>query len=228
MDTYAPIITTVDVVLFSLQTGILSVGLLRRGGDPYKNQLALPGGYIHAEEDANDVAAALRVLKAKTGMCPPYLEQLQTFAGGARDPRGWSVSIAYFALVNPDTLQVNPAVDFVWQSVDQLGQLPFDHNRIISAGIERLRNKSSYSSMPCYLLGNSFTLSELQNLYQQLLGDSWNPSAFRRKLGITAKGIGEHSFLEEDAGGQRLGNHRPAKLYRLKDAERLSFFDRTL
>jgi 8-oxo-dGTP diphosphatase len=89
--------------------GALHVLLQKRAADPFAGALALPGGYVHAQEDQDAAAAAARVLREKTGIVSPYLEQLATFAGPERDPRGWSVSIAHVALVAEDALRAVPA-----------------------------------------------------------------------------------------------------------------------
>jgi 8-oxo-dGTP diphosphatase len=214
------IIITVDVVLFTLGDDGLQVVLPRREKEPYHGQPALPGGYIHAEEDMDSPAAARRVLKDKTGLISPYLEQLYTFSGGARDPRGWSVSIAYYALVSADVLTPEGPAKFTLFLVDDLPQLPFDHNLIIGFAADRLRNKSTYSALPCYLLPKTFTLTELQRTYEKVLGHKLDKSAFRRK-------ISELDFLEP-VDEVRTGVHRPARLFRIRPTKTLVLFDRTI
>lgn len=214
------IIITVDVVLFTLTAERLQVMLLRRSHDPYKDQLALPGGYIHADTDLDSRAGARRVLKEKTELVSPYLEQLYTFSGGARDPRGWSVSIAYYALVDSALLTGQEQAAFTLLPVDDLPQLPFDHNRIIAFAVDRLRNKSAYSALPCYLLPPYFTLTELQKTYEKVIGHKLDKSAFRRKLN-------ELDFLEPVAE-VRTGVHRPARLYRIRPTRNLVLFDRMI
>ncbi|WP_132259637.1 NUDIX hydrolase [Paucimonas lemoignei] len=203
------IICTVDVVLLTLKEDQLMVALLKRNREPYKNVLALPGGYIHAEDmDARD--AALRVLKDKTGIDTPYLEQLATFSGPARDPRGWSVSIAYYALVSIDVIEKSGHPDVALKSVDQPLNLPFDHKTIVDTAVARLRSKSQYSSLPCYLAGENFTLPQLQRVYEVLMGESLNKVSFRRKMT-------EMDMLEPVEGAfTSTGAHRPAQLYQLK------------
>jgi 8-oxo-dGTP diphosphatase len=214
------IILTVDVVLFTLKADALHVVLVRRAREPYGGQPALPGGYIHAGEDADSLAAAKRVLQVKTGLTSPYLEQLYTFANAGRDPRGWSASISYYALVNVEILHLQNSDHFLFHPVDDLPQLPFDHNRIVDVAAARLRNKSTYSALPCHLLPELFTLTELQRTYEKVLGHRLDKSAFRRK-------INELDFLETTKE-IRKGVHRPAKLYRIRPARNLVLFDRTI
>src|ERR1044071_8432129 len=92
-------LVTIDLVILSLRDGQLQVLLMRRGAEPFARCWALPGGYIHPAEDADLDAAARRILYAKTGVRTPYMEQLRAFGDGQRDPRGWTATFAYFALV---------------------------------------------------------------------------------------------------------------------------------
>lgn len=218
------IICTVDVVLLTLHDNRLHVALLKRDHAPFAGVLALPGGYIHAQQDADTRDAAMRTLRDKTGIASPYLEQLATFSGPGRDPRGWSISVAYYALV-PNTLidqASHPKV--LMTAIDQLKGLPFDHQQIIEAALLRVRNKSSYSSLPVHLCGDTFTLPQLQGVYEAILGEAINKVSFRRK-------IDELDMLEAVAGQLETGKaHRPAQLYRLKKRfrQQLALSDRGL
>lgn len=204
------VICTVDVVLLTLGDAGLSVALLKREREPYQGVAALPGGYIHADEDVNGYAAAVRVLKAKTGIDAPYLEELAAFSGAARDPRGWSVSLAYFALVPFDVIASAGHPDVKLAGVDRLHTLPFDHSAIVETAVERLRSKSQYSSLPCFLVGELFTLPQLQRVYEALMGEPLNKVSFRRKMA-------EMDVLEPVQGQtDGPGPSRPAQLYRLK------------
>lgn len=204
------VICTVDVVLLTIKDEGLMVALLKREHGPCEGQLALPGGYIHPETDASAFDAAMRVIRSKAGLEPPYLEQLSTFAGPERDPRGWSVSIAHYALV-PFTLIAEAGAQLVLAHVDRLQALPFDHAMIVTTAVERLRNKSQYSSLPCFLAGPAFTLPQLQRIYELLMGETLNKVSFRRK-------ITEMDMLEAiDGEFDSAGAHRPAQMYRLKD-----------
>jgi 8-oxo-dGTP diphosphatase len=218
------IICTVDVVLLTLKDGALHVALLKRDRDPFSGALALPGGYVRPGEDMDTQDAAIRMLREKTGIVSPYLEQLGTFSGRGRDPRGWSISVSYYALVAADVVNQagNPHVDLVL--ADKIRGLPFDHQQIIQAALDRVRNKSSYSSLPVYLCGDAFTLPQLQGVYESLLGESVNKVSFRRKME-------ELAILEPIEGALETGKaNRPAQLYRLKQQYRdhLSLTNRAL
>jgi 8-oxo-dGTP diphosphatase len=214
-------ITTVDVVLLTLHAGQLSVALTARPSEPFKGRLALPGGYVHLDRDRDALQAARRVLQEKTGIAAPYLEQLYTFAGISRDPRGWSVSISYYALVPLCALESAAVGAMQFVAVDEVGQLPFDHSQIIATAVRRVRDKSAYSSLPCYLLPNRFTLPELQATYEQVMGEKLDKSSFRRKL----SGL---DFLEPVRGAVRSGAHRPAQMYRVRRTRSLVVFDKTM
>lgn len=219
MSEYTPPIATVDAALFTLIDGRLCVVLVRREAEPYKGQLALPGGYVHVDEDEDTEGTARRVLLSKTGIVAPYLEQLFTFSGKVRDPRGWSVSIAYYALVPEGRLhEAKAAVEVL--PVDRLPALPFDHSRIVAKALQRLRGKASYSSLPAFLLSETFTLAELHEVYERVMGTKLDKQSFRRK-------IEDQSIIEPVVGAMRTGPHRPAQLYRLAAAA-LTEFDRTI
>jgi 8-oxo-dGTP diphosphatase len=137
----------------------------------------------------------MRVLRDKTGIVSPYLEQLATFSGRGRDPRGWSISVAYYALVPPAVIERAGHPEVLLMPIDRIQGLPFDHRQIVEAAVERMRNKSSYSSLPVYLCGESFTLPQLQSVYEALLGELLNKVSFRlkkrfrNKLSLTDRGL---------------------------------------
>lgn len=206
------IVCTVDVVLLTLLDARLQVALLTRYRAPHAGRLALPGGFIHPDEDRDTGAAAERMLREKTGLTSPYLEQLATFGGPARDPRGWSISVAYFALV-PATLLAQGHADLRWHPVDALPPLPFDHADIVAQAVARVRTKSQYSSLPVHLCGERFTLPQLQAVYEAVLGERLNKVSFRRR-------VEELDMLEPLPGEVAGGAHRPAQLWRLKATPR--------
>ena len=206
------ILCTVDVVLLTLQQSRLHVALLRRKHPPFAGALALPGGFVHAQTDVDAQASASRVLRDKVRLqTPAYLEQLATFSGPVRDPRGWSVAVVYCALVPPDVLA--PALNHVeLVAVDALPPLPFDHGQIIGTAVQRVRSKSQYSSLPVHLCAAPFTLPQLQAAYEAVMGEAINKVSFRRK-------VDELAMLEAVPGALQTGGaHRPAQLYRVRAA----------
>jgi 8-oxo-dGTP diphosphatase len=219
-----PIICSVDVVLLTIADGALKVALLERTHEPFAGTLALPGGFIHPNDDQDTQASAARMLRDKTGIVSPYLEQLGTFSGRARDPRGWSLAVAYYALVPPAVIAAAAHSTIVLEPANEAQGLPFDHSQIVAAALGRVQSKSSYSSLPVYLCGETFTLPELQAVYEVVLGEPINKVSFRRKMD-------ELSLLEPIEGAlQSGGAHRPAQLYRLrpKFRKKLALTDRAL
>lgn len=216
MDYPLPLVT-VDAVLLTLREGMLQVALHQRARDPFSGRLALPGGVVHLDEDASVEATVARVLREKTGFQPRYLEQLQVFSGPDRDPRQWSLSVAYVALVPVEDLAAAGEGVFHFYDVDHLPALAFDHRDIVAAAVARVRNKSSYSTLPCCLLPERFTLAQLQATYEAVLQTRLDKSSFRRKL--------DAWDVVQATDAYQTGDHRPARLYTLKD---FALFGKTL
>lgn len=218
--------TTVDVIIFSLLDDALQVLLVQRPADaaePFPGLWALPGGFVDVAQDADLLACARRKLLEKTGVASPYLEQLGSWGGAGRDPRGWSATHAYFALLPAGQIQLARganAADVRWFKVDgRLPRLAFDHDEILRAAVERLRSKVEYTSLPAFLLPEPFTLPQLQRSYERVLGRPVDKSGFRTRM-LAA------DFLEE-VGIVDSGSKRPPMGYRLKDRHAPVFFPRT-
>ncbi|WP_367390020.1 NUDIX domain-containing protein [Lewinella sp. LCG006] len=199
---------TVDCVIFGLdESQQLKVLLIRRKGEPYANKWALPGGFVQIEESLEN--AARRELKEETGVENIFMEQLYTFGSLGRDPRGRVISVAYFALVNlaEHTLRADTdAEDAAWYSINDLPELAFDHAVILQTALDRLRSKLRYQPIGFELLPEHFTLSQLQQLYETVLGvPSLNKRNFRTR--IMKMGV-----LRE-VGRQTNVAHRPAMLF---------------
>jgi 8-oxo-dGTP diphosphatase len=203
------IICTVDVPLFTLIDGRLHVVLLRRDHEPFASLFALPGAYIQTT-DRDAMAAAARMLLEKTGIVIPYLEELRSFTGPTRDPRGWSISVAHYALVSADMLFGVQKDGLELRDVDDERALPFDHSDIVHTALARLRTKSAYSPLPCYLAGETFTMPELRSIYEQVIGESIDKITFVRKMK-------DMDVLEIVEGAKRTGAaNRPGQLFRIK------------
>ncbi|HQS95585.1 NUDIX hydrolase [Novosphingobium sp. 17-62-19] len=213
-------ILTVDIVPLTLRDGQLCVLRTLREAEPFAGCPALIGGFVHTDEDAHLGAAARRVLHAKAGLADLYVEQLSTFSGPDRDPRGWSASVVYFSLSPIECLQ--PALDHGLHltPVDAATGMPFDHDRILAAALERLRGKGAYSDLPARLLPSVFTLADLHEVYEIALGERLNADAFRRKAM-------ERNFLEDTGEKRRMaGANKPSVLYRLRSGH--AVFDRRI
>lgn len=217
MKTHVPPILTVDVVLLELRDEKLWVGLLKRAEDPFAGAFALPGGFVHTDTDLNTAATAMRVIQDKAGIDDAFCEQLGTFSGPDRDPRGWSATVVYYALVRGERPEVS---DLTWAEVSETGPLAFDHQLLVQAALDRLRGKGSWSNLPAFLLPAKFTFSELRRAYEITLNTRINDSAFRRK-------IDEVDLMEPVEGQKSKSTARPAQLYQLK-SEALSAFNRRI
>lgn len=221
-------LTGVDLVIFTIRDERLQVLLAQRAdrpGEPYPHAWALPGGFIDVDRDESLEACARRKLAEKTGVASPYLEQLGSWGNNTRDPRGWSATHVYFALMPGDGIEPKAGghtADARWHPVRDHGvkeRLAFDHAEILATAIERLRSKVEYTSLPAFLLPEEFTLSELQHVYELVLDRPLNKSAFRTRV--------RDADLIVEVPRQRSGPNRPAQLYRLKDRRHPVFFPRT-
>jgi len=205
---------TVDCVIFGMDSSSdLKVLLIQRGHAPYKDHWALPGGFVDMEEDLEN--AALRELAEETGVKDVFIEQLYTFGAPGRDPRGRVVSVAYFALVNLDEHPVQASSDarnVNWFSQEKMPALAFDHQLIYETALNRLRAKVRYQPVGFELLPEQFTLSQLQKLYETILGvKELNKRNFRTRI--------QKMGVLNEVGIQTGVAHRPAKLYSFDKAK---------
>jgi 8-oxo-dGTP diphosphatase len=203
---------TVDVVVFTILDEQLKVLLIQRKGWPFEGMWAIPGGFVQMDESLE--TAAYRELAEETGVTSQdvYLEQLYTFGQPNRDPRTRVITVAYFALVGPDKLSPKAASDAAevgWFSVYDPPELAFDHADILRYALTRLRYKLEYSAVGFQLLPETFTLRELQDAYETVLGAKLDKGNFRSKLRKTD--------VVEPVDSYRETGGRPAQLYRFKE-----------
>jgi 8-oxo-dGTP diphosphatase len=198
---------TVDCVVFGFDEAALKVLLIERALEPFKGRWALPGGFVRVEEPLDD--AARRELSEETGLNRVFLEQLYTFGAVNRDPRERIVSIAYYALVKLSDHRVKAATDArdaQWFPAFKPPKLAFDHRQILDVALRRLQAKVRYEPLGFELLPPRFTLSQLQHLYEVILGAGLDKRNFRKKV----LSIGILIPLKEQS---HTGRHRPAQLY---------------
>jgi 8-oxo-dGTP diphosphatase len=199
---------TVDCVVFGFDGGELQVLLIRRGLEPFKGKWALPGGFVRVEETLDE--AARRELEEETSLKNVFLEQLYSFGAVKRDPRERVVSVAYYALVKSTdhvTAASTDAADAQWFVVSKLPSLAFDHADILDTALTRLRGKLTYQPIGFELLPEKFTLTQLQRLYESVLGTELDKRNFRKKV------LG-YELLIPLKETHREGAHRPAQLFR--------------
>lgn len=218
----------VDIAIFSIIDDTLKVLLIKRGLPPFENHYALPGGAVQIDKDNSLEAAAMRELREETGVEQPYLEQLYTYGGPDRDPRAWTLSVAYFALVAAEHLQLRAGTDAQaahWQAI--LGErveldLAFDHARILQDAVDRLRAKMSYTDIAVHLLPEEFTLGEFQKAYEIIMQEKLNKGSFRKR-------VDKAGLVEAIPGKMRHASNRPAQLYRfVGDTRQRTFFPRSI
>jgi 8-oxo-dGTP diphosphatase len=209
-------LVSVDVALFTLSGAArggrrgLQALLARRDHAPFDDCWALPGHLIDADEGLEE--AAQRVIGHLASAAGIYLEQLYTFGEPDRDPRGRVITVAYYALVRPDQVRLpaprltaEPA-GVAWFPADALPPLAFDHRHIVDYARWRLRNKIEYTDIAFQVLPDRFSLTQLRQVYEAVLGETLDKRNFNRKV------LGSGLLVETGAwqGGQA---HRPARLY---------------
>lgn len=202
------LLITIDCAIFGVHDNKLQLLLIRREKAPYAGKWCLPGGIIRNDETAEECAA--RILHEKTGISKMFLEQLYTFSDVKRDPRGRAVSIAYFALVKPEQFAIiagRDTAEIAWRNIDEVPALGFDHNKIADVALARVQAKVRYQPIGFELLSSAFTLTQLQNLYETILGYSIDKRNFRKKiLGMV--------LLESTGKKETNVKRRAAELYR--------------
>lgn len=205
----------VDLVILTLRESRLHVLLVERGIEPFKGALALPGGFLqHAEEGLT--AAAHRELSEEADMDVETLrlEHLGVYGEPGRDPRGRVVSVAYLAIAPrlPEPTAGTDAVGARWHRADQVLsgdlKLAFDHQQIVADGVERARVKLEHSAIATAFCGPTFTISELQEVYEAVWGISLDPRNFYRKVQKT------DGFIVAAGSERRTTTGRPARLFK--------------
>lgn len=219
--TYATFPVAVDLVVLTVREANLEVLVVRRGVSPHRGRLALPGGFVHPDEDL--ARAAGRELREETGVTDvdPHIEQLATYGRPGRDPRGRVISVAYLALVPdlPEPEAGSDAAEASWRPVadllDRPRQLAFDHHTILADGVERARAKLEYSPVGTAFCDETFTVNELRQVYEAVWGCQLDPRNFHRKITSTT------GFLEPTGQRTTRQGGRPAALYRAGTARLL-------
>ncbi|MEK7990675.1 MAG: NUDIX domain-containing protein [Thiotrichaceae bacterium] len=227
MENNKPIVM-VDIAIFTVFEDKLKILLIKRGSEPFKDSWALPGGSLNTVTDNSLEEAAMRELVEETGVENQYLEQLCTYGGPDRDPRDWTLSITYFALVAANEVTLRAGTDTTeakWHTLtqDQVEvSLAFDHERIVCEAISRLRAKLDYTDIAVHLLAKEFTLSELQRVYEIIMQEKLNKSSFRMR-------VARADIVAPIKDKMRTGSNRPAQLYQFvkHEGDRM-FFPRSI
>src|SRR5690606_21440981 len=181
----AEVLAGVDIVALRLGEEGLQLLLIRRAQAPFAGDWALPGVLVNGRSaDASLDAAAARALHDRARIAPAHLEQVATVGNASRDPRGWSLSTFYLALLAPDVPAQGEDMRFVPLAEVLEGQLvlPFDHAGLVALAAERLAGKAVYTSLPLYLLAPRFTVTEALAAFQACLGQAVQHTTLRGRL----------------------------------------------
>ncbi len=199
---------SVDCVVFGFRNNRLEVLLIKRKRNPIKERWALPGGFILADETLDD--AAIRILEETSNVKNIYLEQVHTFGAVNRFPARRVVTVAYFALIDPEKHSLKPGIDTTdaqWFNVTETKGMPFDHDDILNKALIQLRQSVRFKPIGFELLPIKFTLTHLQTLYESIIGMHLDKRNFRKKILKTGLLIPLEEF-------QKGVSHRAAQLYK--------------
>ena len=175
-----PAVTT-DCVIFGFDGSDLKVLLIERGIEPFKGKWALPGGFLKMDETAHE--GALRELEEETGMKNAYIRQFNTFTEPGRDPRERVITIAHYALVRLQEVKGgDDAAQARWFTMDEIPPLAFDHDRILRMAQIMLRERIHFEPVGFELLPETFTMKQLQNLYEAILDVHFDRRNFAKKM----------------------------------------------
>jgi 8-oxo-dGTP diphosphatase len=202
---------SVDCVIFGFDENVLKVLLIKSDLDTFRNKWTLLGDLVRPDEDLDE--ASYRVLNERTGLDTIYLEQVHTFGAVKRHPAGRVVTVAYYSLVNVNHTQLRlQDNELHWHSIPEVSNMAFDHQKILDTCYHRLQKKIQEEPIIFNLLENKFSLRELQNVYEAILGVKLDRRNFRKKLFTTGllTDVGE---MEKDVP------HRPGKLYTFNHAQ---------
>lgn len=209
------VLLTVDLVILTLRDEALQLLLVERGVEPYQGRMALPGGFLRDDAEPID-AAARRELHEETGLeaAAFRLDEFGVYGDPGRDPRGRVVSVAYLAILPrlPDPVAGTDAAAARWVRADDVlgGRLcpAFDHRQIVADGVEQARRKLENSALATAFCGPTFTISELQQVYEAVWGISLDPRNFYRKV------QGTPGFIVPVADVRKQAVGRPARIFR--------------
>lgn len=206
---------SIDVVIFSIIHKKLAVLTIKRAIEPFKGLWTLVGGFVDTQNDNDLLMTAKRKLYEKTGVNAPYLAQSQTVGNATRDPRGWSVTVVYFALIPEHSAKLSAgkhALDVEWTFIEDIGDkknLAFDHNDLLKVALVQLRQKILSTTISIHFMPELFTLRELQDVFELILNKKIDAKSFRRRM-LAADII-------VPTGHKRVDAHRPAILYQRKE-----------
>jgi len=205
---YFNIAISVDCVIFGYDNKELKVLLIKSDLEEFSGLYSLLGDLVRPDEDLD--SAPYRVLWERTGMEDVYLEQVHTFGSIGRHPSGRVITTAYYSLINIKHHQLSLTDNELhWHKVDDLKKMAFDHKAILDACLQKLRMQVMEEPIIFNLLQEKFSLRELQELFEAILGTRLDRRNFRKKISLK-NWLVDLDEMEDDVP------HRPGKLYKLK------------
>ncbi len=207
------VLFSVDPIIFTIRDQQLCVLLVKRTAEPFKDLWGLPGGRVDKKQCHNLEQGLALKLEEKTGLKNIFFEQLGTYGSDEMDPRGWSVTTAYIALVNVEKinlLEQNQDIQMMWVPIEELGhsiKLAFWHERLITDGVERLKSKSLYTDLPVNFMPDQFTYPMLRKAYEIVLGTNISRQTFTKRMD-------QAGIFELTGEYHQDGPARPAPFYR--------------
>ena len=201
---------SIDCVLFGFDGSELKILLIERNEEPFKDWWALPGNLVNKDESVDQ--SAQRILKELTGLSDIYMEQYYAFGEVNRHPQGRVISVAYYAMLRlGGEKPLKPLISYAkkaqWINVADLPKLAFDHQHILNKGLEKIKRRIKHLPLAFELLPEKFTLTQVQSVYELILGKKLDKRNFRKKI-LSFKVLKE---LEEK---QRGVSFRAATLYK--------------
>ncbi len=205
---YFNIAVSVDCVIFGYEDKEIKVLLIKSDLKEFEGLYSLLGDLVKPDEDLNK--ASYRVLKERTGLDDLYLEQVQAFGSIGRHPSGRVITIAYYSLLDISHHKLKLSHNELhWHSLKQINKLAFDHKKILDACLRRLQEQVMEQPLVFNLLPDKFSLRELQELYESILGVTLDRRNFRKKISVK-------DWLQDLNEMETNLSHRPGKLYGLK------------
>jgi 8-oxo-dGTP diphosphatase len=217
---FPPFAVTVDIVVFTIEDGLLKVALIERGEEPHKGSLALPGGFVRPDENLRE--AAVRELSEETGLeSPDHLEQFGAYGDPDRDPRMRIITVGYWAIV-PDLPEPVGGTDAaaarkvpVADVLNDRDALQFDHHQILSDALEHAKDALEDTTVATDFCEGEFAISDLRRVYEAVWGVELDQGNFQNKV------LEIDGFVEPTGNRRTGGRGRPPELFRAGSADRI-------
>lgn len=215
---------SIDCVLFGFDGGELKILLIERNEEPFKDWWALPGNLVGVNESLDQ--SALRILHELTGLSDIYMEQYYTFGEVSRHPQGRVITVAYYAMLRlGGDKPLKPLTSYAkraqWINVKELPKLGFDHQHIFDKGLEKIKRRIKHLPIAFELLPEKFTLTQVQHVYELILGKKLDKRNFRKK--ILSFGV-----LKELDEKQKGVSFRAATLYKFDKRKYAKLFGKAI